>query len=189
MLSRRSPESAAERHLRVAPGRVFTGAMCQTGELRLERASPADATQVWELQRAAFEEYLGFQHPPPSVWRASVADVQQWLQDGGGLLARLGDTLVGSIVWSYRGPVFYVQHVSVHPAHRRRGVASCMMTWLEAEARREGYAKLGLRIRSAQTGNQALYEGLGFAVTDTVPHPLGGPETLTGMEKQLHRML
>jgi hypothetical protein len=115
--------------------------MSHTGEPRLERATPADAARVWELQRAAFQEYLGVQTPPPSVWRASVADVEQWLRDGGGLLAWLDDALAGSIVWSYRGPVLYVQHVSVHPAYRRR--------------------------------------------THTVPHPLGGAETLTGMEKRL----
>jgi len=157
----------------------------QTDAPRLERATPADAARVWELQRAAFAEYLGVQDPPPSVWRASVADVQQWLRDGGGLLAWLGDDLVGSIVWSYRGPVLYVQHVSVHPAYRRRGLASRMLMWLEREARRQGYTRLGLRIRSAVKGNQALYESLGFIGTDTVPHPLGGAETLTGMEKRL----
>ena len=159
--------------------------MSHTEEPRLERATLADATRVWELQRAAFQEYLEFQSPPPSAWRASVTDVEQWLRDGGGLLAWLANELVGSVVWSYRGPVLYVQHVSVHPAYRRRGLASRMMTWLEAEARRQGYAQLGLRFRSTLKNNQALYESLGFAVTETVPHPLGGPETLTGMEKRL----
>jgi len=90
----------------------------QTEEPRFERATPADAARVWELQRAAFAEYLAVQDPPPSVWRASVAE-------------------------------------------------------------------LGLRIRSAVTSNQALYESLGFSVTDTVLHPLVGPEALTGMEKRL----
>jgi GNAT superfamily N-acetyltransferase len=154
-------------------------------ELRIERATPADAARVWELQRAAFEEYVGIQNPPPSAWRASVTDVEQWLRHGGGLLAWLGDSLAGSIVWSYRGPVFYVQHVAVHPGLRRRGIATRMMTWLEAEALREGYAHLALRIRSALKTNQALYESLGFVTTDTAPHPLGGAETLTRMEKHL----
>ena len=116
-------------------------------EPRIERAMPADAGRVWELQRAAFEEYVGVQQPPPGILRASVTDVEQSLRDGGGLLAWLGDAPVGSIVWSYRGPVFYVQHVAVHPAYRRRGLASRMMVWLEAEARNEGYRQLGLRIR------------------------------------------
>jgi GNAT superfamily N-acetyltransferase len=57
----------------------------------------------------------------------------------------------------------------------RQGLASRMMTWLEAEARRQGYAQLGLRIRTALKGNEALYESLGFSVTDIVLHPLGGP--------------
>jgi ribosomal protein S18 acetylase RimI-like enzyme len=154
-------------------------------DLRLERATPDDAPRVWTIQRAAFEEYLGAQNPAPSVWRAEVADVERWLRDGGGVLAWLGETLVGSVVWSYRDAWFYVQHVAVHPEYRRRGLATRMMTWIEAEAQRCGYAQLALRIRSAQSGNQALYEGLGFVVTDTAPHPLGGPETLTRMEKEL----
>jgi len=154
-------------------------------EPRLERATPSDAARVWAIQRTAFEEYLGVQNPAPSVWRAGVSDVEVWLRDGGGVLAWLGGMLVGSVVWSYRGPVFYVQHVAVHPDYRRRGLATRMMAWVESEAQRSGYSQLALRIRSAQTGNQALYESLGFVVTDTAPHPLGGPETLTRMEKQL----
>jgi ribosomal protein S18 acetylase RimI-like enzyme len=96
--------------------------MSQIEEPRFERATPADAARVWELQRAAFQEYVGIQEPPPSAWRASVPEVEQWLRDGGALLTWLGDELVGSVVWSYRGPVLYVQHVSVHPAYRRRGL-------------------------------------------------------------------
>jgi GNAT superfamily N-acetyltransferase len=159
--------------------------MSQIEEPRFERATPADAARVWELQRAAFQEYVGIQEPPPSAWRASVPEVEQWLRDGGALLTWLGDELVGSVVWSYRGPVLYVQHVSVHPAYRRRGLASRMMVWVEAEARRQGYARLGLRFRTVLVANQALYASLGFATTDTAPHPLGGAETLTGMEKRL----
>jgi len=151
----------------------------------LERATTSDAARVWQLQRAAFAEYLGVQNPPPGVWRADVAEVEQSLRDGGGVLAWLGETLVGSVVWSYRDAVFYVQHVSVHPDYRRRGLATRMMTWVQQEAQRSGYAQLALRIRSTLTGNQALYESLGFKVTETVPHPRGGPETLTRMEKRL----
>jgi ribosomal protein S18 acetylase RimI-like enzyme len=164
---------------------VFTGVVSQCEEPRLERATPSDAAQVWAIQRAAFEEYLGMQNPPPSVWRAEIRDVEGWLRDGGGVLAWLGDVLVGSVVWSYREQVFYVQHVAVHPAYRRRGLATHMMAWIESEAQRSGFAQLALRIRSAQKGNQALYESLGFVVTDTAPHPLGGSETLTRMEKRL----
>src|SRR5262249_28711988 len=152
-------------------------------EVRLERATPDDAARVWTIQRAAFEEYLGVQHPPPSVWRAEVGDVERWLRDGGGLLAWLGDTPGGSVGGSYRDQWFYVQHVAVHPEYRRRGLATRMMAWIEGEAQRSGYAQLALRIRSAEKGNQALYESLGFVVTDTVPHPLGGTEMLTRMEK------
>jgi GNAT superfamily N-acetyltransferase len=93
----------------------------------------------WEFQRTAFEEYVGVQDPPPGILRASLADVEQSLRDGGGLLAYLGDAAVGSIVWSYRGPVFYVQHVAVHPAYRRRGLASRMMVWRSGGAARGLY--------------------------------------------------
>ena len=60
-----------------------------------------------------------------------------------------------------------------------------MMAWVESEALGSGYTQLALRIRSAQQGNQAMYESLGFAVAGSAPHPLGGPETLTRMEKRL----
>lgn len=166
---------------------MFTVSVTQDDDLRLERTAPSDAPQVWAIQRAAFQEYLGVQNPPPSVWRADVAEVERWLRDGGGVLAWLGDTLVGSVVWSYRDPVFYVQHVAVHPDYRRRGLASRMMGWIESEAQRSGYSQIALRFRSVLKGNQALYESLGFALADTAPHPLGGPETLTRMEKRLAR--
>ena len=153
--------------------------------LRLERATPADAAQVWELQRAAFAEYLGVQDPPPGVWRASVTDVERWLREGGAVLAWQGDALAGSIIWSRHPDELYVQHVSVHPDYRRRGIASVMMRWMDEEARRQGYGRLALKIRPNLPGNQALYERLGYRVTGTAPHPLRAEETLTAMEKVL----
>jgi ribosomal protein S18 acetylase RimI-like enzyme len=165
--------------------RVFTTPMPIDEAPRLEAATPDDAERVWELQRAAFAEYLGVQDPPPGVWRASAADVEGWLRSGGAVLAWLGDTLVGSIVWARRAQDLYVQHVAVHPGYRRRGIASVMMRWMDEEARRQGYARLALKIRPDLPANQALYESLGYRVTGTAPHPLRAEETLTAMEKDL----
>lgn len=56
-----------------------------------------------------------------------------------------------------------VMTVGVVPGHRRRGVATAMMTHLVGQARAAGARSVLLEVRAGDAGAQTLYRGLGFA--------------------------
>ncbi len=57
-----------------------------------------------------------------------------------------------------------ITNVVTHPAHRRRGLADCLLQALLAEARARGLATLSLEVRESNTAAVALYQKHGFFV-------------------------
>jgi len=57
----------------------------------------------------------------------------------------------------------YVLLIYVAPEHRRRGLATYLLTLAEAEARQRGDRQLGLQVQADNAAAIALYEKLGYA--------------------------
>ncbi|MFE0654508.1 GNAT family N-acetyltransferase [Streptomyces sp. NPDC059534] len=85
----------------------------------------------------------------PSVWFASVAGT-------GGVPAAIGRCVVDG-----RWAGFMA--VEVDPAHRRRGLATSVMTALARQALDEGASAAWLQVETDNDGARALYDGMGFA--------------------------
>ncbi|MBT2390993.1 GNAT family N-acetyltransferase [Streptomyces sp. ISL-1] len=86
----------------------------------------------------------------PSVWFASVPGVT------GGPPAAIGRCVVDG-----RWAGFMA--VEVDPAHRRRRLATSVMTALARRALEEGASAAWLQVESENDGARALYDGMGFA--------------------------
>ncbi|GAA2782712.1 GNAT family N-acetyltransferase [Streptomyces showdoensis] len=86
----------------------------------------------------------------PSVWFASVPGT-------GGIPAAIGRCVVDG-----RWAGFMA--VEVDPAHRRRGLATAVMTALARRALDEGASAAWLQVEADNDGARALYDGMGFAV-------------------------
>ncbi|MEX0169238.1 GNAT family N-acetyltransferase [Streptomyces sp. LMG1-1-1.1] len=85
----------------------------------------------------------------PSVWFASVAGT-------GGVPAAIGRCVVDG-----RWAGFMA--VEVDPAHRRRGLATSVMTALARQALDEGASAAWLQVEADNDSARALYDGMGFA--------------------------
>ncbi|MFD3536722.1 GNAT family N-acetyltransferase [Streptomyces sp. NPDC058664] len=85
----------------------------------------------------------------PSVWFASVAGT-------GEVPAAIGRCVVDG-----RWAGFMA--VEVDPAHRRRGLATTVMTALARQALDEGASAAWLQVEADNDGARALYDGMGFA--------------------------
>ncbi|MET9373400.1 GNAT family N-acetyltransferase [Streptomyces sp. NPDC002992] len=86
----------------------------------------------------------------PSVWFASVPGT-------GDVPAAIGRCVVDA-----RWAGFMA--VEVDPAHRRRGLATVVMTALARRALEEGASAAWLQVEAENDGARALYEGMGFGV-------------------------
>ncbi|WP_069170885.1 GNAT family N-acetyltransferase [Streptomyces griseus] len=87
----------------------------------------------------------------PSVWFATVPG-----EDPAGMPAAIGRCVVDG-----RWAGFMA--VEVGPEHRRRGLATAVMTALARTALREGASAAWLQVETDNEGARALYDGMGFA--------------------------
>ena len=76
--------------------------------------------------------------------------------------------LVASAMAGYDGHRGWVNYLAVHPNLRRQGLASQLMTHLEAELTAAGCPKLSLQIREGNEAVVGFYQALGYAVDPVV---------------------
>ncbi|MEU0304669.1 GNAT family N-acetyltransferase [Streptomyces sp. NPDC006175] len=147
-----------------------------TAEVRIAALAPvgdldADISAV-RLARAPDEAWLSryqrFETPGahvlkvlgsgPSVWFASVPD-----EGPAGVPAAIGRCVVDG-----RWAGFMA--VEVGPEHRRRGLATAVMTALARTALDEGASAAWLQVEADNEGARALYDGMGFATHHSYHH-------------------
>ena len=152
--------------------------------LTLAFVGPEQAKLVRELMLAAFAEYESVLTVPSSAMWETIEDVAGHIALGGAVLARLGSETVGSGRFELRDDHVYIGRLSVLPPHRGRGVAAAMMLAMEQRAAAAGFREARIGVRTLLPRNIALYERLGYVVTDRYQHPRGD-EVIVDMAKAL----
>ena len=152
--------------------------------LAVRRARPDELDLVHEIMRAAFAEYEGVLPVASGANSESVSDVRRAVARGGAVLAFHDGQPVGSARFELVPDAVYVGRVSVLPAHRRRGVASAMMRFLEDLAPSLGRGTLRVAVRESLPSNIELYRSLGYEVLSIDAHARG-PDRVWTMVKRI----
>jgi GNAT superfamily N-acetyltransferase len=126
------------------------------------RARPEDAGEIRAMVRSAYVKYLDRVEvePKPMLadYDAAVVRHQVWL------LRRDGKpTAVLELI--PEPDYLLVENVAVAPEAQGRGLGRRLMTFAEAEARRQGFAELRLYTHERFVENIALYLSLGYRET------------------------
>jgi len=119
-------------------------------------ALPVDALAISQLSRHAIEHGLSWSWTPRRV-RRSIDDSSTNV-----VVARQFDRLLGFGIMKYRDEDAHLLLLAVQVAHRRRGVASALYSWLETTARVAGVGSIQLEARARNVGARAFYLGRGF---------------------------
>jgi len=154
-----------------------------TIEMRL--LSPIDAPAAADLIRAAFADQGRATDPPSSALRETAEIVAEKLGNGGGAALANNAALIGVVLWTPQEDALYVGRLAVAPSWRGRGLAGRLLQAAEAEARRQGYARVRLHARIELPANRRLFARHGFAVVEVRAHPGYGGPTFAVMEKDL----
>jgi len=137
-------------------------------QIRVRPARWGDDAALTDLETTAWSAESGFPSVimPSGHPRTSIFSTGNPPDDH--LVAELDGRVVGYI--RLRPPthlpenahVIQIQGLAVHPAARRRGIATVLVAAAEQRLRERGTQKLTLRVLSTNKGAIRLYERLGF---------------------------
>jgi ribosomal protein S18 acetylase RimI-like enzyme len=150
------------------------------GDLVITRASVADAAQILDLQKQAYQSearlYEDWNLPPLTQTLESIIDE---FGDSRVLMAMAGGLIVGSVRAREAHGICHVGRLVVRPDRQGCGIGTRLMQAIESEY--PGPTRFQLFTGSRSEGNIRLYQRLGYRRThDQVLSPA---VTLTFMEK------
>lgn len=155
------------------------------GEIVLREATDDDIPTIVAVTRAAFDEYTGWLSPPSGAPNETPEKLRAKLASGHGVLALIGDQVVGSAYYSPEAEYVYLGRLAVLPEYRGRGIGSALVAEVERRARELGIARVRLGVRLALRHVRALYERLGYRVYEERRHEGFAETTYVMMEKLL----
>jgi GNAT superfamily N-acetyltransferase len=150
--------------------------------IRLEPMTPERAAAFLEesIRRYAEDNTRSGRWTPDVAMDASRKEHEKLLPDGLDSADQFLRTVhdgasgvrVGDLWYAHRsegGPKqVWIFWIGIDPQHRRRGYAADALRAVELEARRLGSDRVGLHVFGFNSGARALYEGLGYEVTNLV---------------------
>jgi ribosomal-protein-alanine N-acetyltransferase len=148
-------------------------------DYRLEPARVADVARLAAMSHQLIESGLR------PAWGAQRIGWHVRHPESMVLTARSDRTIAGFAVMRYGDDAAHLNLLAVDPAHRRRGIARRLVTWLEETALTAGTYIIGLELRAQNREAQDFYRALGYREIGRVPGYYQGVEAAIRMERDV----
>jgi len=130
--------------------------MLTRGTTTLRLAHHTEAPAIAAMSRSLVEHGLRWRWTPRRV-RESVREIETIV-----LVATIDGELVGFAIMKFGDDDAHLHLLAVDPRHRRRGIATELLNWLEAACRTAGMQSIRVEVRTTNRPARALYAGLGY---------------------------
>jgi ribosomal protein S18 acetylase RimI-like enzyme len=151
----------------------------------IRNARRDECTAIVALILECFGEYRGKIVPESSALTDTAAKIESFFPDEHVAVAEQGGRLIGCITARRKPEHVYLGRLAVLKSYRRAGIAASLIASVEAFARRHGFTEIRLEVRIAFTGNQRLFQSLGFREIARHAHPGFAAPTYIEMAKTL----
>ena len=148
-------------------------------DYRLEPARVADAARLAAMSHELVESGLR------PAWDAERIRWHVRHPESVVLTARSDRTIAGFAIMRYADEVAHLNLLAVDPAHRRRGIARRLVTWLEESALTAGTFIIGLELRAQNEAARDFYRALGYREVGRIPGYYQGIEAAIRMERDV----
>ena len=149
----------------------------------IELATRADASVIAALSRDVVEQGLGWSWTEPRVLKALRDDATNVIVAR--TQSKAGKVVAGFAIMRYGDDSAHLVLFAVDAAHRRRGIGSALLSWLETTARTAGINTIQLEARSKNSEARAFYQQLGFNEIGVRVSYYRGVEDAVRFEKSL----
>jgi ribosomal-protein-alanine N-acetyltransferase len=146
-------------------------------DIRLARA--VDASAIAAMSRDFIEQGLG--------WSWTMQRVARSIRDSQTNVVTAWDAarLAGFGIMKYKDDEAHLLLFAVRDSHRRRGIGSALVGWLERTALVAGIGVILLETRTTNEAARAFYGNLGYREIATVPGYYRGVESGVRLAKDL----
>ena len=149
-------------------------------DYKISLALPADVQRIAEMSRDFIEVGLGWRWTPTRV-RKSLNNVATNV-----VVAREGRALAGFAIMKYGEREAHLLLLAVHTLHRRRGVGSALLAWLEVTVQESGIGAICLEARKRNTAARAFYLRNGYEEAGVLQGLYEGREDGVRLTKDLY---
>ena len=150
------------------------------GDLQIELADLADATLIADMSRSEIEYGL--------PWGWTTSRVMKLMRDEAANVAvvRRSGGFAGFGIMKYGEERAHLLLFAVHAAHRRAGVGSALLTWLEEVARVAGISITTAEARLDNANGIAFYRRHGYLQIGTVAKMYNGEMDGVKLQKRFY---
>ena len=146
---------------------------------QIRLATTSDALRIGEMSRDFIESGLGWSWRPSRVLGA-IDDKSTNV-----VVTVEGLEVIGFAVMQYLDAEARLDLFGVHPGHRRKGIGTRMVKWLEETALVNGNGVVYLETRLRNHAAREFYKSLGYRVVQRLPGYYKGRETAIRMAHDL----
>ncbi len=148
----------------------------------LRLARPREAAAIAHLSRDLIEYGL--------VWRWTPARIEASIRAANVnvLVACLHQKIAGFAIMRYGDEDAHLDLLAVTPPHRRAGVGSQLLQWLEQCAVVAGITRVALEVRAGNEGARLFYERMGYRILVHLSGYYQGREAAVRMGRDLSRL-
>jgi ribosomal protein S18 acetylase RimI-like enzyme len=142
-------------------------------DVQIDRAAPADAGELWTVQRAAYvSEAIAYDNARIPPLTEGLDAVAARITDGTVVLkATLGHRIVGTASGRLVGATGHIGRIAIAPDMQGRDVGSRLLA--ELEARMPEARRFELFTGGSSEANIRLYRRHGYTEVDRRPDPVG----------------
>jgi ribosomal protein S18 acetylase RimI-like enzyme len=97
-----------------------------------------------------------------------VIDQKMTMLDGLFFVATHQEGIVGTVMAGYDGHRGWIYALAVHPGHRKKGIASLLLSHAERRLASLGCVKINLQILKGNADVQRFYRANGYALEDRI---------------------
>ena len=130
--------------------------MSTDNQLLLRAAHPSEGASIASMSRLQVEYGLNWRWTPARI-RRQIADPDTMV-----LVATRDGVLIGFAIMNFGDQHAHLYLLAVEPQHRRSGVGTAMVAWLEKSCRTAGIQSIRLEVRADNKLALAFYSRLGY---------------------------